>query len=113
MKIRNMMLGFAISLCMAGTGWAQSTMMNSNSQINTQMNTGGSGNFGGNFGGFGNSSFSFSDGTTTLSQSTGADGSFCQFFSLSAGMNSIVQIMQGGSFSQFFGADVAAEDPCQ
>ena len=112
MKIRNMMVGLAMSLCLTGTGWAQTTMLNSNSQTNTQMNTGGSGNFGGDFGGFVNSSFSFSDGGTTISQSMGADGSFCQFFSLSAGMNSIVQIMQGGSFTQFFGADAAAEDPC-
>lgn len=113
MKIRNVMLGIVILMCVAATGWAQAMMQNSNTQSNTQTNSGGSSNFGGGLGGFGGGSFSFSNGSTTLSQNIDADGSFCQFFSLSAGANSIVQIMQGNSFSQSFGANTNVTDPCQ
>lgn len=110
MKTRNIVLAVALAFGCAGTAWAQS----SNTFSNTQTNTGGSGNFGGGFGGgFGFGSFKFTSGATTISQGSSADGSFCQFFSFSAGANSIVQIIQGDAFSQSFGSSASATDPCE
>jgi len=111
MKTRSVILACAFGFAASGTALAQTT-----TNTNTQTNSGSSfgGNFGGgNFGGFGNSSFSFTSGNTTISQSTGADGSFCQFFSLSAGVNSIVQILTGNSMTQTFGSSDPVADPCQ
>ena len=105
MKTRSVILACAFAFA-SGTALAQTT-----TNTNTQTNNGGS--FGGNFGGFGNSSFSFTSGNTTISQSTGADGSFCQFFSMSAGVNSIVQILTGDSMTQTFGSSDPVADPCQ
>lgn len=108
MKTRSVILACVFALAASGTALAQT---GTNTNTNTQSNNGG--NFGGNFGGFGNSSFSFTSGNTTISQSTGADGSFCQFFSLSAGVNSIVQILTGNSMTQTFGSSDPVTDPCQ
>src|SRR3569623_780153 len=106
MKTRSVILACDNGFAARGTALAQTT-----TNTNTQTNRGS--RFGGNFGGVGNSSFSFTSGNSTISLSTGADGSFCQFFSLSAGVNSIVQILTGNSMTQTFGSSDPVADPCQ
>lgn len=105
MMIRNVIFGIALTMSASGLAWAQDT--NANTQSNT--NSGGSQEFGGGFGG---GSFSFTSGNTTISQSNGADGSFCQFFSFSSGLMQIVQILQGNSMTQTFGSPSSVTDPC-
>lgn len=99
MTARRVIFGIAISMLFTGTSWAQ------NSNINTQST------MQGNSQNFGNNSFRFSNGNVTISQNS-SNNSFCQFFSFSSGLNSIIQIIQGNSMTQVLGTPGAVTDPC-
>jgi len=101
MKIRYITLLAVISLFAAGNSWAQNGGANNNINFNNNVNN------------FGAGSFSVPGGNMTISQGNISDpGSFCQFFSYTFGMTQIIQIIQGNSFSQVFGAPSDVEDPC-
>lgn len=111
MTTRKIILSIVIALGVSGPAWAQTSNTITDSQNGGNFGGNFGGGFGGNFGGFG--SFKFTNGSTTISQGSSADGSFCQFFSFSAGVNSIIQIIQGNSFSQSFGSTTPVDDPCE
>lgn len=103
MNIRTLIFAAAIATSFTGVASAQTT--------NTQ-NGNGSQNSGGNFGGSFGGSFTFTGNGSTISQSFGDDGSFCQFFSFSSSFAQIVQILQGNTVTQTFGSATTPADPC-
>ncbi len=97
MKIRQWGLGLAFFMLIMGPSWAVNTVTNTNSNTNNMQ-------------GVGNTSFNFSNETTTISQSN-TDNVFCQFFSFSSPMMSFWQIIQGNTMTQ--GSGLGVTDPCQ
>ena len=103
MKMRYFIAGFALAVFTTAAS-AVTTSSFTNTNTNSFNNT--------SFTQFGGSSFSMSNGNMTMSQ-TVSDNNICQFFSFTTAFMRIVQIIQGNTMTQTFGAPSGSvTDPC-